>query len=148
MLERTLHEDRTDITFVLPADTPPGAVSVVGEFNDRQPGAHTPRPRKDGKRAVTVELPIESTHPFRYLAAGDHWFNDESAGDEDGPTAVFTPESGAAVARAGRMLPGIPIPCGPPGCSALLGREPGGRRGVLPRGSGSMRGAGYAGPAL
>ncbi|WP_344551235.1 hypothetical protein [Streptomyces spororaveus] len=36
---------------------------------------------------VTVELPNESTHSFRYLAAGDYWFNDESAGDQDGPNS-------------------------------------------------------------
>ncbi|KIX79112.1 isoamylase early set domain-containing protein [Streptomyces manipurensis] len=87
MLERTLHEDRMEVTFVLPADTPLGAVSVVGDFNDWQPGAHTLRPRKDGKRAVTVELPSGSTHSFRYLAAGDYWFNDESTGDKDGPNS-------------------------------------------------------------
>lgn len=42
MLERTPREDRTEITFVLPADTPPGPSSVVGDFNDWQPGVHTP----------------------------------------------------------------------------------------------------------
>ncbi|MFD5143996.1 isoamylase early set domain-containing protein [Streptomyces sp. NPDC058401] len=87
MLERTLRKNRTEVTFVLPADTPAGQVSVVGDFNDWQPGAHTLRPRKDGKRSVTVELPSESTHSFRYLAAGDYWFNDESAGDHDGPNS-------------------------------------------------------------
>lgn len=87
MLERTLRKDRTEVTFILPADTPPGPVSVVGDFNDWQPGVHTLEPRKDGKRAVTVELPSESTHCFRYLAAGDYWFNDESAGDRDGPNS-------------------------------------------------------------
>ncbi|MFI8392218.1 isoamylase early set domain-containing protein [Streptomyces sp. NPDC085540] len=84
MLERTQRKDRTKVTFVLPADIPPGPVSVVGDFNDWQPGIHTLRPRKDGKRAVTVELPSESTHYFPYLAAGDYWFNDESADDGDG----------------------------------------------------------------
>ncbi|MER6201420.1 isoamylase early set domain-containing protein [Streptomyces sp. NPDC001586] len=84
MLERKLRKDRTQVTFVLPADSPAGTVSVVGDFNDWQPGIHTLRPRKDGKRAVTVELPNESTHCFRYLAAGDYWFNDESAGDQEG----------------------------------------------------------------
>ncbi|MGP3687078.1 isoamylase early set domain-containing protein [Streptomyces sp. IBSNAI002] len=87
MLEPTLRKDRTEVTFILPADTPPGPVSVVGDFKDWQPGVHTLRPPKDGKRAVTVELPSESTHSFRYLAAGDHWFNDESAGDQDGPNS-------------------------------------------------------------
>ncbi|CAM5520845.1 hypothetical protein SAVIM338S_03935 [Streptomyces avidinii] len=87
MLERTLRKDRTEVTFVLPADTPPGPVSVVGDFNDWQPGAHTLRRREDGKRAVTVELACERTHSFRYLAAGDYWFNDESAGTQDGPNS-------------------------------------------------------------
>ena len=34
MLERTLREDRTQVTFVLPANTPPGSVSVLGDLND------------------------------------------------------------------------------------------------------------------
>ncbi|MFD3548860.1 isoamylase early set domain-containing protein [Streptomyces sp. NPDC058655] len=87
MLERKLRKDRTEVTFVLPADRPPGQVSVVGDFNDWQPGTHPLKLRKDGKRAVTVELPAASTHAFRYLAAGDYWFNDDSAGDQDGPNS-------------------------------------------------------------
>ncbi|MFE5811034.1 isoamylase early set domain-containing protein [Streptomyces sp. NPDC056491] len=87
MLERTLRKDRTEVTFILPGDTPPGDVSVVGDFNDWQPGVHTLKPRKDGKRAFTVELPAESVHSFRYLAAGDCWFNDDSAGDREGPNS-------------------------------------------------------------
>lgn len=75
------------MTFILPGDRPPGPVSVVGDFNDWQPGAHPVRPRKDGKWAVTVELANASTHSFRYLAAGDYWFNDESTGDQDGPNS-------------------------------------------------------------
>ncbi|MFE9633367.1 isoamylase early set domain-containing protein [Streptomyces sp. NPDC006463] len=84
MLERRLRKDRTEVTFVLPGEEPPGPVSVVGDFNDWQPGVHTLKRRKDGKRAVTVELPRDSSHAFRYLAAGDYWFNDESAGDREG----------------------------------------------------------------
>ncbi|WP_331732768.1 isoamylase early set domain-containing protein (plasmid) [Streptomyces avidinii] len=87
MLERTLRKDKTEVTFILPGDRPPGTVSVVGDFNDWQPGVHTLTPRRDGTRAVTVALPAESTHSFRYLAAGDYWFNDESAGDQDGPNS-------------------------------------------------------------
>ncbi|MFE3581331.1 isoamylase early set domain-containing protein [Streptomyces vinaceus] len=84
MLERTSLKDRTEVTFVLPTDTPPGPVSVVGDFNDWQPGAHTLTPRKDGMRAVTVTLPAKSEHAFRYLAAGDYWFDEESADGHDG----------------------------------------------------------------
>ncbi|WP_331749648.1 hypothetical protein OG520_43140 (plasmid) [Streptomyces sp. NBC_00984] len=42
----------TEITFVLPADTPPGPVSVVDDFNDWQQGTHELRPRKGGTRAA------------------------------------------------------------------------------------------------
>ncbi|MFD9459016.1 isoamylase early set domain-containing protein [Streptomyces sp. NPDC059985] len=84
MLERRPRKDRTEVTFILPADTPPGPVSVVGDFNDWQPGIHTLTPRKDGNRAVTVALPAAGAHSFRYLAAGDYWFNDEHAETQDG----------------------------------------------------------------
>lgn len=84
MLERQQLKDRARITFVLPADTPPGPVSVVGDFNDWKPGTHTLEPRSDGMRAVTVALPDKSVHSFRYLAAGDYWFNEEHADGQDG----------------------------------------------------------------
>lgn len=84
MLEREQLKDRTQVTFVLPADTPPGPVSVVGDFNDWQPGTHTLEPRKDGMRAVTVALPRGSVHSFRYLAAGDYWFDENHADGHDG----------------------------------------------------------------
>ncbi|MFJ3974111.1 isoamylase early set domain-containing protein [Streptomyces sp. NPDC090021] len=91
MLERKNGKghNQTQITFVLPADTPPGPVSVVGDFNGWQPGRHELRPRNDGTRAVTVALPRESTHAFRYLAAGDYWFNDESADALDGSNGLL-----------------------------------------------------------
>ncbi|MEU8519877.1 isoamylase early set domain-containing protein [Streptomyces sp. NBC_01216] len=84
MLERKTRKNRAEITFVLPADQPPGPVSVVGDFNDWRPGVHTLRPRKDGRRAVTVGLPLKSVQSFRYLAAGDYWFDDEAADAHDG----------------------------------------------------------------
>ncbi|MEU9372533.1 isoamylase early set domain-containing protein [Streptomyces sp. NPDC048255] len=92
MLERKRRKggkDHTEITFVLPADNPPGPVSVVGDFNDWQPGTHELQPRKDGTRAVTVALPGKSTHAFRYLAAGDYWFNEEGADAVDGSNSLL-----------------------------------------------------------
>ncbi|MFI1067941.1 hypothetical protein ACH4TC_39500 [Streptomyces spororaveus] len=44
-------------------------MSVVGDYNDWRPGVHALTPRKDGNRAVTVELPTGRSHSFRYLAA-------------------------------------------------------------------------------
>ncbi|MGW7312293.1 isoamylase early set domain-containing protein [Streptomyces sp. NPDC054865] len=87
MLERALRKNSAKVTFVLPADTPAAEVSVVGDFNDWQPGLHALTPRKDGQRAVTVELPKDSTHSFRYLAAGDYWFNEDMADGQDGPNS-------------------------------------------------------------
>ncbi|MCX4960973.1 hypothetical protein [Streptomyces virginiae] len=57
MLERTLKKDRTEVTFVLPADIPPGPVSVVGDFNDWQPGVHTLEARKDASARSRSRCP-------------------------------------------------------------------------------------------
>lgn len=84
MLERQRRKNATEVTFVLPDGDPPGPVSVVGTFNGWEPGTHVLEPRPDGTRAVTVALPAEVTHAFRYLAAGDYWFNDAGADGHDG----------------------------------------------------------------
>ncbi|MFD3547907.1 isoamylase early set domain-containing protein [Streptomyces sp. NPDC058655] len=90
MLEQQRRKGRTEVTFVLPADTPPGPVSVVGDFNEWKPGTHELSPRPDGTRAVTVTLAAEVSHSFRYLAAGDYWFNDDSAEGRDGNSRLTT----------------------------------------------------------
>ncbi|WP_406346026.1 isoamylase early set domain-containing protein [Streptomyces sp. NBC_01547] len=84
MLERKQLKGRTQVTFILPEDAPDGPVSVVGDFNHWNPAAHPLEPRGDGTRAATVALPARSAHPFRYLAAGDYWFDDEHADSHDG----------------------------------------------------------------
>ncbi|WP_371502832.1 isoamylase early set domain-containing protein [Kitasatospora sp. NBC_00374] len=84
MLERTRRKSTTEITFVLPADQPAGEVSVVGDFNDWQPGAHQLTARRDGMRSVSVTMLADSRVAFRYLAHGDHWFDDQDADDHDG----------------------------------------------------------------
>jgi 1,4-alpha-glucan branching enzyme len=67
------------VTFVLPADEPPGAVSVVGDFNGWNPFAHPLRRRGNGTRSAVVSFPASSTIRFRYLAEGGLWFDDETA---------------------------------------------------------------------
>ncbi|NXY95435.1 isoamylase early set domain-containing protein [Streptomyces sp. BR123] len=84
MLERKQVKGHTHITFVLPENAPAGPVSVVGDFNHWNPSAHPMQARGDGMRAVTVSLPSHSSHSFRYLAAGDYWFDDEGADAHDG----------------------------------------------------------------
>ncbi len=78
---KTTRPDRNDnvrITFVLPADQPTGAVSVVGSFNDWNPYAHPLRRRANGTRSAVVSVPAGSTLHFRYLAEGGLWFDDEA----------------------------------------------------------------------
>ncbi|MFE1437422.1 isoamylase early set domain-containing protein [Streptomyces sp. NPDC058739] len=84
MLERKKVKGRTQVTFVLPADSPAGPVSVVGDFNHWNPAAHPLQARGDGTRAAKVVLPVGSSHAFRYLAAGGHWFDDDQADGHDG----------------------------------------------------------------
>ena len=89
MLVRKQIKGRARITFVLPADIPPGPVSVVGDFNDWQPGVHPFEPRSDGMRAVSVVLPGKSVQSFRYLAAGDNWFDEDHADGHDGTNGLL-----------------------------------------------------------
>ncbi|OEJ35064.1 isoamylase early set domain-containing protein [Streptomyces subrutilus] len=84
MLERKRLKGRTHVTFILPEHTPDGPVSVVGDFNHWNPAAPPLESRGDGTRAATVALPSHSAHSFRYLATGDHWFDDEHADSHDG----------------------------------------------------------------
>lgn len=64
------------LTFVLPAHEPPGRVSVVGDFNDWQPGTHELRKRSNGTRSMAVTVPEGAAVRFRYLAENDHWCNE------------------------------------------------------------------------
>jgi hypothetical protein len=71
------------LTFTLPGDEPTGPVSVVGDFNDWQPGLHELVPGRDGTRSATVTVPAGTTLRFRYLADGGMWFDDDSADMRD-----------------------------------------------------------------
>ena len=84
MIKRSkLFGSKTRVTFALPADEPAGTVSVVGDFNDWQPGKHELQARKNGTR--TVSVPLEpGRYAFRYLATDGVWFDDEQA-DGVGP---------------------------------------------------------------
>lgn len=64
------------VTFILRANTPSGRVSVVGDFNEWQPGAHELRPRSNGTRSVSVTVPEGVQLRFRYLGEGGHWSNE------------------------------------------------------------------------
>ena len=90
---KTTRPDRNNVvrvTFVLPADQPPGAVSVVGDFNDWNPFAHPLRRRANGTRSAAVSVPAHSTLCFRYLGEGGVWFDDETAPERNGAGAFVT----------------------------------------------------------
>jgi 1,4-alpha-glucan branching enzyme len=69
---------KTRVTFCLPSVVPASPVSVVGTFNNWEPGRHELQRRRDGSHSVTVTLG-PGTHQFRYLADGGIWFDDEHA---------------------------------------------------------------------
>jgi 1,4-alpha-glucan branching enzyme len=78
---RKARQSRADVvrvTFVLPADEPAGAVSVVGDFNGWNPFAHPLRRRGNGTRSAVASVPAGTTLRFRYLGEGGRWFDDES----------------------------------------------------------------------
>ncbi|WP_435205997.1 isoamylase early set domain-containing protein [Micromonospora sp. bgisy143] len=89
MIKRNkLFGSQTRVTFCLPPDAPPGPVSVVGSFNDWEPGRHELVARRDGTRTVTVRLgPGE--YRFRYLATGGVWLDDETADEVDGSGSLL-----------------------------------------------------------
>ncbi|GGS34269.1 hypothetical protein [Streptomyces nojiriensis] len=84
MLERQQLKGCTKVMFILPEDTPVGPVSVVGDFNHRNPTGHPLEPRGGGTRAATVVLPAHSAYSFRCLAASGRWFGDDHADSHDG----------------------------------------------------------------
>lgn len=71
------------VSFSLPAESPAGAVSVVGDFNGWDPFAHPLRKRGRGVRSAVVTVPAGSTLHFRYLAEGGIWFDDDTAQARD-----------------------------------------------------------------
>jgi len=85
MLRRSrLRSGKTRVTFTLAADEPAGPVSVVGDFNQWDPGRHVLKRRSGGTRSISAELD-PGTYLFRYLGTGGAWF-DEPAADRVGDT--------------------------------------------------------------
>ena len=70
---------QVQVTFALPPHAVAANVSVVGDFNDWDPGAHPFRLRSNGTRSVTLTLPAGERFAFRYLDETGQWFDDDSA---------------------------------------------------------------------
>lgn len=76
------------ITFSLPAGDPPGAVSVVGDFNDWVPGTTVLAKRANGTRSAAVTVPAGAKYRFRYLGENGHWFDDDTV-ERDGDAGLI-----------------------------------------------------------
>jgi 1,4-alpha-glucan branching enzyme len=82
MLKRSLSRDDTTtvkVTFALPLEVAELPTSVVGDFNGWNPLAHPLKPRSNGTRSVSVDVPAGSSYHFKYLAADGSWFCDPVA---------------------------------------------------------------------
>lgn len=77
------------VTFALPLDPTVNGCSVVGDFNDWQPGTHAMRRRSNGTRSASVTLPPGTRVRFRYLSDDGHWFNDPEVTDFEGWDSVL-----------------------------------------------------------
>ncbi len=75
-----MSEDTVQVTFVLTDVTSEEAVSVVGDFNEWQPGALAFNKTSRDSYEATTTLPAGRQYVFRYLTEHGRWF-DETAAD-------------------------------------------------------------------
>jgi 1,4-alpha-glucan branching enzyme len=69
------------VTFRLPTGLANGAsrVTLVGDFNDWNPGTLPLERLKSGEFKVTIDLDAGREYQFRYLIDGETWQNDDGA---------------------------------------------------------------------
>jgi 1,4-alpha-glucan branching enzyme len=72
---------KVKVNFVLPKDSAPGKVSVVGDFNGWDPYVHPLKPRSNGTKSVTVTLPVSQRFAFKYLDENGQWLDDDAASE-------------------------------------------------------------------
>jgi 1,4-alpha-glucan branching enzyme len=89
-VSKPVRDGSVRVTFALPASEPPGAVSVVGDFNNWDPFAHPLRKRSNGTRSTVITVTPGSTLRFRYLAEGGMWFDDDTAHATDSHGATIS----------------------------------------------------------
>lgn len=90
-LSRTPKTSALRLTFAIPAESAPGKVSVVGNFNNWTPGVNRLVRRSNGTMSVSIPVtPGDELH-FRYLGEDGHWFDEPDADriDHQGSTFVI-----------------------------------------------------------
>ncbi len=83
MLKKTKISGKNEVkvTFVLPGDQPHEKISVVGDFNNWDPGANKLKKRSNNTYSTVVTLKKGKSYAFRYYASDGIWFNDDAADD-------------------------------------------------------------------
>ncbi len=77
------------VTFSLPTGSPSDRpCSVVGDFNEWQPGRHELKARRSGIRSISVTVQKGQQLRFRYLAEDGLWFSDPDVADRVGDDSV------------------------------------------------------------
>ncbi|BFM50432.1 isoamylase early set domain-containing protein [Marinomonas sp. THO17] len=83
MIEKTYLKTKPEckVKFSLPAEAIGDAskVSVVGDFNNWDAEANPLRKQKTGLYASTLNLEVDNTYQFRYVADNVYWLNDDMA---------------------------------------------------------------------
>lgn len=72
-------KDVCKVTFYTASELEAKEVNLVGDFNEWSKTATPMEPLKDGRFKVTVDLPKDSQHQFRYLVNESEWHNDWDA---------------------------------------------------------------------
>ena len=90
MIRQSPTANGVKVTFALPLELAVGECSVVGDFNEWQPGMHRMRRRSNGTRSASVTLPRGSRVRFRYLGEKGHWFNDPDVPELDGLDSILS----------------------------------------------------------
>ena len=79
MIETKKNRNNVRVTFTLPDDESLGKVSVVGDFNDWEPGATPLVNGKNDTLNASVRLNKGQKYAFRYLSEGRGWMDEEDA---------------------------------------------------------------------
>lgn len=82
------------VTFAYPASLWVDQLSLVGDFNGWNPAVHPLETKRDDSwRSVTIELPVNRTYRFAYLADGTRCTEPEAdgldPGADGGPASIL-----------------------------------------------------------
>jgi 1,4-alpha-glucan branching enzyme len=67
------------VTFYTASTLEAEEIYLVGDFNEWSESETPMQPLKDGRFKVTIDLPKDSQHQFRYLVDNAEWHNDWEA---------------------------------------------------------------------